>query len=226
MIQAAVPFFTGKVDDFIGWNFSNNSNDPSTSSNSHGTSTAGILVGDGTNVGEVRRIGRLGLLPLNVGAYDDYPSGTIVEPPELPQLTISDTSVSEGAGDAALVVTISGQVLNTACEPVAGAKIDFWQTDAAGDYDNAGYRLRGHQYTGEDGAYSLETIVPGEYPGRPAHIHLKIFSPDGREALTSQLYIPGISESVPDGAFDRALLVRLAAGDGGRQQAFFDFIVR
>jgi len=39
----------GRVDDFIGWNFSNNSNDPSTSANSHGTSTAGILVGDGTN---------------------------------------------------------------------------------------------------------------------------------------------------------------------------------
>lgn len=123
-------------------------------------------------------------------------------------------------------ITISGRVLNTTCEPVAGAMVDFWQTDAAGEYDNVGYRLRGHQFTDEDGRYSLETIIPGQYPGRPAHIHLKIFRPDGREALTSQLYIPGISEEVPDGAFDRALLVKLVAAEGDIQQGFFDFVVR
>ena len=129
-------------------------------------------------------------------------------------------------GMAGVPITISGRVLNTDCEPIPGAMVDFWQTDAAGEYDNSGYRLRGHQFTDEEGRYSLETIVPGQYPGRPAHIHLKVFTPDGREALTSQLYIPGISENVPDGFFDRALLVRLAAIEDGRQQGFFDFVVR
>jgi protocatechuate 3,4-dioxygenase beta subunit len=122
-------------------------------------------------------------------------------------------------------ITIRGLVLNTDCEPVVAAKIDFWQTDAAGQYDNEGYRLRGHQFTDEDGRYSLETIIPGQYPGRPAHIHLKIFSSEGREMLTSQLYIPGLSEGVPDGFFDRELLVRLAAADGGEQTGFFNFVV-
>lgn len=122
-------------------------------------------------------------------------------------------------------ITLRGLVLNTDCEPVAGAKIDFWQTDAAGEYDNEGYRLRGHQYTDAAGRYSLETIVPGQYPGRPAHIHLKIFGPDGREMLTSQLYIPGLSEGVPDGFFDQKLLVRLAAAEGGEQMGFFNFVV-
>jgi subtilisin family serine protease len=38
----------GYVDDVIGWNFSNDTNDPD-DSGSHGTATSGIVVGDGTN---------------------------------------------------------------------------------------------------------------------------------------------------------------------------------
>jgi subtilisin family serine protease len=38
----------GYVDDFIGWDFSTNNNDPN-SSETHGTCTAGIVCGDGTN---------------------------------------------------------------------------------------------------------------------------------------------------------------------------------
>lgn len=39
----------GFVDDVIGWDFESNDNDPTTSGTSHGTQTAGIVVGDGTN---------------------------------------------------------------------------------------------------------------------------------------------------------------------------------
>ena len=55
----------GYVDDFIGWNFSNNSNDPSSSSY-HGTCTAGIVCGDGTNgtqTGVAPRAKIMNLLP-------------------------------------------------------------------------------------------------------------------------------------------------------------------
>ena len=38
----------GYVDDFIGWDFNNNNNDPNTTE-THGTHTAGIICGDGTN---------------------------------------------------------------------------------------------------------------------------------------------------------------------------------
>jgi hypothetical protein len=58
----------GRVDDFIGWNFTNNSNDPSTSSNSHGTSTAGILVGDGTNGTQTGVAPRAKLMDLNISS--------------------------------------------------------------------------------------------------------------------------------------------------------------
>jgi len=38
----------GKIDDNVGWDFANNNNDP-TSFSTHGTQTAGLMVGDGTN---------------------------------------------------------------------------------------------------------------------------------------------------------------------------------
>jgi subtilisin family serine protease len=39
----------GYIDDFIGWNFSGNNNNPYNPSSTHGTHTAGIVCGDGTN---------------------------------------------------------------------------------------------------------------------------------------------------------------------------------
>jgi len=132
--------------------------------------------------------------------------------------------VEGSASGTPLLVT--GRVLDTDCQPVAGAKVDFWQADAQGDYDNAGYGMRGRQLTDEDGGYRLETVVPGEYPGRTPHIHVKIFDPAGRELLTTQLYLPGLSELVPDSIFDPALLAtELPPESDGRRHVSFDFIV-
>ncbi|MGH2350450.1 MAG: hypothetical protein ACRDJN_02405, partial [Chloroflexota bacterium] len=60
-------------------------------------------------------------------------------------------------------LVVTGRVLATDCRPVARALLDFWQADDRGVYDNAGYRLRGHQFTDEAGQYWLETVVPGLY---------------------------------------------------------------
>ena len=43
----------------------------------------------------------------------------------------------------------------TTGRPVANALIDWWQCDARGDYDNSGYRFRGHQFTDARGRYTL-----------------------------------------------------------------------
>lgn len=133
--------------------------------------------------------------------------------------------VEEGTSGTPLVVT--GAVMDTNCQPIAGARVDFWQTDGDGAYDNVGYGMRGHQFTADDGTYALTTVVPGVYPGRTPHIHVKVFGPDGGEWLTSQIYIPGLSEDIPDGIFDSALLAREVdpAPDGTRHLAF-DFVVR
>ncbi|HTS53470.1 MAG TPA: intradiol ring-cleavage dioxygenase, partial [Burkholderiales bacterium] len=74
-------------------------------------------------------------------------------------------------------LVVSGLVLSTHCDPVAGALLDFWQCDDEGHYDNTAYRLRGHQLTDGAGRFGLETIVPGLYPGRTRHIHVKVQAP-------------------------------------------------
>lgn len=44
-------------------------------------------------------------------------------------------------------LVLSGYVLAPNCEPLPNALLDFWQADDQGQYDNAGYRLRGRQYS-------------------------------------------------------------------------------
>ena len=120
-------------------------------------------------------------------------------------------------------LVVSGLVLAVDCRPVTGAVLDFWQADASGVYDNSGYRLRGHQRTGSDGRYSLSTIVPGEYPGRTAHIHVKV-EPPGGPVLTTQLYFPGETRNQVDSIFDPALVMAVHDASGGKA-ATFNFIV-
>src|ERR1043165_8695319 len=69
-------------------------------------------------------------------------------------------------------LVLSGRVLSVSGTPIANVKLDFWQADGNGHYDNANFRLRGHQFTDSNGRYSLETVVPGTYPGRTPHIHV------------------------------------------------------
>jgi protocatechuate 3,4-dioxygenase beta subunit len=88
-------------------------------------------------------------------------------------------------------LTLVGYVLDQNCQPLPNAWLDFWQADTNGEYDNAGYRLRGHQFTDAQGRYYLETILPGLYSSRPIeHIHVKV-RPEGGQEITSQLYFPG-----------------------------------
>lgn len=120
-------------------------------------------------------------------------------------------------------LVVTGVVQGTDCKPIPRALLDFWQADAGGRYDNAGFRLRGHQLTDAEGRYRLETILPGVYPGRTRHIHVRAQAPT-RPALTTQMYFPGEPINARDGLFDPALLVALAdAADGAT--ARFDFVL-
>lgn len=127
-------------------------------------------------------------------------------------------------GMAGTRVTVSGFVLTRSCKPVRNARLDFWQADANGAYDNSGYRLRGHHFTDAKGRYRLETVLPGLYTGRTRHIHVKVRAPR-RTPLTTQLYFPNTSENAQDGIYDRRLLVRMRSV-GGRRVARFDFVLR
>ncbi len=114
-------------------------------------------------------------------------------------------------GTTGTPVHLSGRVLDTDGEPIAGAVLDLWQTDENGHYavkrpdlmpaDN----LRGRYRTDADGRYSVRTIRPKHYhvnndgpvgallrltgrtPGRPAHIHF-IVTADGHLPVTTHLF--------------------------------------
>ncbi len=129
--------------------------------------------------------------------------------------------IEPGMGGTKLIVT--GYVLTPDCQPIAKAWLDFWQADDQGAYDNAGYRLRGHLFTDETGRYTLETIVPGEYPGRTQHIHVKVQAPNG-PILTTQIYFPGAPGNDRDSIFDPALLADVQDTAKGKV-ATFNFVV-
>jgi protocatechuate 3,4-dioxygenase beta subunit len=122
------------------------------------------------------------------------------------------------------VLTITGQVLARDGTPLANALVDFWQANASGAYDNAGYDLRGHQYTDANGYYTLTTVIPGLYPGRTRHIHVKVQAPNG-PVLTTQLFFPGEARNATDGIFDRSLVLNTVDNADGTQSAVFNFVV-
>ncbi|HVQ77200.1 MAG TPA: intradiol ring-cleavage dioxygenase [Candidatus Binatia bacterium] len=121
-------------------------------------------------------------------------------------------------------IVVTGLVLSTDCRPIPDALVDVWQADAHGEYDNRGYRLRGHQLTDAAGRYRLETIVPAEYPGRTRHIHVKVQAPRQRMVLTTQLYFPGEPANGRDRIFDPALVMKVESAAGGLVGAF-DFVL-
>ncbi len=119
-------------------------------------------------------------------------------------------------------LALSGLVLTRSCKPVAGAIVDLWHADDAGEYDNKGFRLRGFVKTDAQGRYSFETIRPGLYPGRTRHFHAKVSAP-GARLLTTQLYFPGEPHNARDGIYRKELLMSVAnAGEG--LAARFDFV--
>ena len=102
------------------------------------------------------------------------------------------------------------------CQPVAGALVEVWHCDAAGQYSgypeslsrrpfdtlmfvdgpndpvepvNGKTYLRGAQVSDESGLVSFQTILPGWYEPRVPHIHVRVSA--GRvRYLASQLYFP------------------------------------
>ena len=116
-------------------------------------------------------------------------------------------------------IVVEGTVLARDCKPVPRALVDFWQADARGEYDNAGFRLRGHQFTDDAGRYRLETVVPGIYPGRTRHFHVNVQAP-GKRVLTTQLYFPDEPLNQQDGIFDRDLVLKIRDEAGGKVGGF------
>ena len=120
-------------------------------------------------------------------------------------------------------IVLAGQVLDRGCKPLGHALVDLWQADDTGNYDNTGFRLRGHVFTDAEGRYRFRTIVPALYVGRTRHFHVKV-QPAGARVLTTQLYFPDEPMNRRDGLFRSELTMRMAR-DGEDLAGRFDFVV-
>jgi protocatechuate 3,4-dioxygenase beta subunit len=135
--------------------------------------------------------------------------------PSSPHLAEPDTK--------AQLVEINGQVLTRSCRPVEKALVDLWHANERGEYDNAGFRYRGHLFTDGEGRYRFRTILPALYPGRTRHYHIKVQAPE-RPVLTTQLYFPDEPANRRDGLFRRDLVMRITEAPAGLA-ARFDFVL-
>lgn len=109
--------------------------------------------------------------------------------------------ISEGW--AGLPVRLALKVVDTACNPIAGATVKVWHTNRAGIYSGetpapdfcssndaeaiAADYMRGVQTTAADGTVFFDTCFPGWYVSRAIHIHFQVSS-GGTTYRVSQLY--------------------------------------
>ncbi len=132
---------------------------------------------------------------------------------------------------------ISGRVYNLDCsEFIPNTVVDVWHANDAGQYDNAGFNLRGKVKTNDQGFYLFETILPGKYLNggefRPSHIHFKI-TPPGFETITTQLYFEGdtsiagdAAASITSGQFDaRHRIIPLTKNVDGKLEGTWDIVI-
>lgn len=87
---------------------------------------------------------------------------------------------------------IEGLIRGSDCAAIPGARINIWQANAAGHYNDK--ELRGVLQAAKDGTYAFHSVRPGNYkePGgwRPAHIHFDVAAP-GYKPVVGQLYFAG-----------------------------------
>lgn len=122
-------------------------------------------------------------------------------------------------------LALAGTVSGVVCGPIKGARIDFWQADAAGAYDMKGFKLRGHVLSDAQGVFRIETILPGPYDKRARHLNARVTAA-GKPTLTTQLFIaddpPNLNAK--DKYFKPELAMKLSKGPSG-WLANFSFIL-
>jgi protocatechuate 3,4-dioxygenase beta subunit len=80
---------------------------------------------------------------------------------------------------------VEGAVRSTReCKALPGAKLEWWAANPRGEYDD-GHRAT--QVTDGEGRFRYVTDMPGKYPGRPVHLHVKVTAP-GHKVLVTQVY--------------------------------------
>lgn len=155
--------------------------------------------------------------------------------------------------DPGTVLFMTGQVRNTAGEPLANAVVDVWHANTGGTYSyfdpsQSEFNLRRRILTDAEGRYRFQSIVPsgygcppdgptqqlldelGRHGQRPAHIHFFI-SASGHRHLTTQINLAGDQYLHDDFAYatrDELIAeIRFTEDANGRRADIeFDFVLQ
>jgi hydroxyquinol 1,2-dioxygenase len=152
-----------------------------------------------------------------------------------PPRPLGSTIVDRDVGGEPL--TVHGTVRDTEGTPLAGARLDVWQTAPNGLYDvqddgQPAMNLRGVFTTADDGRYAFDTVRPAAYPipadgpvgellratgrhnWRPGHIHFLVTAP-GYEPLITHVFDRASDYLDSDAVFGvrPSLIVDMDAGE-------------
>jgi len=127
------------------------------------------------------------------------PTETLGPYPSLTDLVRSD--IREGKTGTVLTLTIKVVNVNNSCGAVAGANVEIWHVDAAGNYSQYGTQtaqtyLRGIQTTNSNGEVTFTTIYPGWYQGRATHIHVEVTINGVSRKVTQMAFPESVNNAV------------------------------
>lgn len=135
-------------------------------------------------------------------------------------------AVLVNAADAGERLSLGGLIRGADCQPIA-AELELWHANADGAYDMDGFKFRCALTVSADGAWHVDTVVPGHYLNgrryRPAHVHAKLHAKGHRE-LTTQLYFDGDPYNDGDPFIVDSLIMPHTVVDGVRR-CRFDFVL-
>ena len=117
-----------------------------------------------------------------VAAQPPAPGCRLTPPDSLGPFYVAGAPERSKTGDG---LTVHGAVRSIReCKAIPGAKLEWWSADGRGQYDD-GHRAT--QSSDREGRFRYVTDMPGKYPGRPPHLHVKVTAP-GHKQLVTQIY--------------------------------------
>lgn len=151
-------------------------------------------------------------IAVNNAAYGEATEATVFGP-----FFVEGSPEVEQSGDISFGASgepcwVEGTVTMADGTPVAGARIEVWETDEDGkydvQYDDGRTSARGHLFSGDDGRYGFWAVTPTPYSipddgpvgamleaagrssMRPAHLHFMV-SADGARTLVTHIFVTG-----------------------------------
>jgi hydroxyquinol 1,2-dioxygenase len=183
-----------------------------------------------------------------VNAADGATESTVLGPFYVPGAPAREMGDQIGRPEDGSPTFVHGRVTDLDGRPLAGARLDVWQTAANGRYDTQDpsqpeFNLRGVFVTGPDGGYQFRTVRPVSYPiptdgpvggllraagrhnWRAAHIHAIVSAP-GRRPVTTHIFDADNPYLDSDAVFGvKDSLVRAFRPAGRGDPADVDYVV-